>query len=179
MPPTFPAPLDCKVAPRYRHNRLEAILPHIPYYFSGVCSRLAQDCGVYPSTIWRLIHFHRGPSERLVNAIVNALHIRSGTAIPTEEIFSLDGNYTTLSPCELMGCKGCRPPAAWNEKTERLRPAWKNLPHRHDPQQHRYDPQQPIPLQKKPLEGIKKPGDLCPLTESQATGPSSLPKIQC
>ena len=133
---------------RLRHNRLRAILPHIAYYSIQGMARLAEDCGVSASMISLLLNLKRSPSYVLVASVTQAISTRSGKTIPLQEIFSPDGCYPTASTCELMGCNGCRPASAWDERSLTLKPN-------------------------------KLPGDLCPLEESQATGSSSLPKIQC
>jgi transcriptional regulator with XRE-family HTH domain len=150
-------------------NRLRDILVHVPYYTIQGRARLASDCNVSRSTISRLLNKRRSISFQLATKIANALSMRSGRLIEPQEIFALGGSYPTASACELMGCRGCLPPSAWDEQALSLRPGWNNA----------------LPSQwsnlvgQQPGDYVNETGDLCPLTESQATGASSLPKIQC
>ena len=152
-------------------NRLRAILVHVPFYTIQGRARLANDCNVSKSTISRLLNQRRSPSYKLATNIAQALSWRSGRLIEPNEVFATEGTYPTPSACELMGCRGCQPPNAWDEQGNTLRPSWQGTP----PSQWSRQAAKAVDV-----EGVNtSSGDLCPLTESQATGLSSLPKIRC
>jgi transcriptional regulator with XRE-family HTH domain len=106
-------------------NRLRAVLLHVPYYSIEGPSRLAQDTGLSRSTISRLCRQRSSPSYRVAEVIAEAISRRSGQPISAGEIFSPNGAYPTPSTCSLMECTGCYPPEAWDEKTQTLKPGWK------------------------------------------------------
>ena len=55
------------------------------------------------------------PSFALMVRITQAFERQFKKSIDPREIVSLDGSYPTASVCQLVGCKGCTPEAAWNE----------------------------------------------------------------
>ena len=106
-------------------NRLDLILPHVPYYsFYGV-ARLAEDVGVARSTISRLLRRQHLPSYQMAASITKAVSMRFGEQIDMRELFTPDDTYPTPSTCRLMGCPGCLPATAWCERTNRLKPTWR------------------------------------------------------
>ena len=106
-------------------SRLRAVLLHIPWYSIEGFARLACDVNVSRSTISRLTGGRQQPSFRLAQAIADAVSFRLGTAVSPRELFSDDGTFPTASTCDLCGCKGCLPPEAYDERSDRLKPAWK------------------------------------------------------
>ena len=106
-------------------NRLRAVLLHIPWYSIEGFARLASDVGVSRSTVSRLTCGKQHPSFYLAQNIADALSLRLGKTISPRELFSPDGTFPTGSTCALCGCKGCLPPEAYNERSDRLKPAWK------------------------------------------------------
>ena len=106
-------------------NRLRAVLLHIPWYSIEGFARLASDVNVSRSTISRLTGGRQQPSFRLAQAIADAVSFRLGTAVSPRELFSEDGTFPTGSTCDLCGCKGCLPPEAYDERSDRLKSAWK------------------------------------------------------
>lgn len=106
-------------------NRLRAVLLHIPWYSIEGFARLASDVGVSRSTISRLISGKQHPSFYLAQSIADAVAFRLGRPMPPRELFSADNSFPTGSVCELCGCGGCLPPEAYDERSDRLKPAWK------------------------------------------------------
>jgi hypothetical protein len=125
VPKTAPGPRSRPATARpIKANRLKAVLPHVAYYSIHGVTRLAEDCGVAPSTVSRLVR-GANPSDALARAVVRSLSRRLRRRIALAEVFSADGSYPTPSACALLGCPGCLPPWAWDERTDRLKPAWK------------------------------------------------------
>jgi transcriptional regulator with XRE-family HTH domain len=107
-------------------NRLRSILFHIPWYSIEGIVRLAKDTGISTSTISRLVGQKNSPSYRVAETIASVISQRIGIPIEANEIFSPSGNFPTPSVCCLMGCKGCLPPEAWNERTDSLKENWRH-----------------------------------------------------
>lgn len=118
-------PLPAQAPPSVDH-RLRAVLLHVPYFSTEGPARLAVACGVARSTISRLLRGRVAPTYQLAQTIAGAISQRHGKSIDLRELFTTDGTYPTPSTCELMGCKGCLPPEAWDERTDRLKPAWRH-----------------------------------------------------
>lgn len=106
-------------------SRLRAVLLHIPWYGIEGFARLAADVNVSRSTISRLTGGRQQPSFRLAQAIADAVSFRLGVVVSPRELFGGDGTFPTGSTCALCGCKGCLPPEAYDERSDRLKPAWK------------------------------------------------------
>jgi DNA-binding XRE family transcriptional regulator len=102
-------------------NRVREILWHIPWYGFKTQARLAQDSGVSPAAISRLIRGESQPSLVVALHVTQALSRRLGRHLDVSEVFSLDGTYPTPSVCHLTGCGNCLPPVAYDE-AEELRP---------------------------------------------------------
>jgi hypothetical protein len=108
------------------HNRVRIALIHSwRYAFEGQ-ARLAADVGVSRSTICRLIAGKRIPSDRLVQAITDALSEDMGIPLNARDLFSPDGTYPTCSGCKLCGCDGCLPEEAYDAKGNR-KPGYENM----------------------------------------------------
>ena len=108
------------------HNRLRALLLHIPWYSIEGQARLAADLHVARSTVSRLVNGRFTPSYRLVEKVTQAVSQRMGKAIDARDLFTTDGTYPTPSACALCDCSGCLPPWAWDERWDRLRPEWRD-----------------------------------------------------
>jgi transcriptional regulator with XRE-family HTH domain len=106
------------------HNRIMAVLAHIPRYAFQGETRLAKDSGVSKSAICRVVTGQSSPSFALVHAVTRALEKHLGRRIDPREIVSLDGSYPTESVCKLTGCRGCLPERAYDAE-EVLRPEFK------------------------------------------------------
>ena len=89
------------------HNRIRAIMIHLPRYWSMGASVLARDVGVSKSTISHLLRGKSNPLYSTVSRVVKCLEQEIGNRLDPEEIFSRDGSYPTPYVCELMGCDGC------------------------------------------------------------------------
>ena len=107
---------------RVIHNRLAAVMLHIPWYTFQGQVRLATDAGVSRSNISRLLSGHSVPSFPLAYAIAEALEQRLGRRIEMREFLSLDGSYPTANVCRLVGCRGCLPDFAYDEESDTLLP---------------------------------------------------------
>ncbi len=112
--------------PPFALQRLRAVLLHIPYYSIEPKARLAQDTGLSQNAISRIVRGKLTPSPVTVHLICKAIQRRSGVRIKPGEVFRSDPHFPTCSVCTLMGCTGCLPPEAWDERTDRLKPAWRN-----------------------------------------------------
>lgn len=108
-------------------NRLRAVLLHVPYFTIEGYARLARECGVVRSTISRLVRGKSLPTYDFARRITQVLSQYWGKPLDMRELFTTDGTYPTASVCDLMDCKGCFPPEAWNESTDTLRPKWRYL----------------------------------------------------
>lgn len=105
-------------------NRLRAVLLHVPWYTIEGAARLATDVGVSRSTISRLLGGRQNPSFHLADSIATAVSKRARRTVEAREIFSRSGTYPTASACTLMGCAGCLPPDAYDERSDRLKATW-------------------------------------------------------
>lgn len=95
-------------------NRVRAYLIHIPFYSIEGPARLAQDCGVYRSTIGRLARNEISPSYALARRVTDALSRRMGVELDIREVFSSDNTYPTAKVCDVTpNCNGCFPPEAY------------------------------------------------------------------
>lgn len=105
------------------HNRLAAVMAHVPWY--GFCgqARLARDARVSRAALSRLIAGHTRPSFQLVWALSRALESRLNRPLDPRELVSFDGTYPTPSACDLTGCRGCLPDWAY-DATGSLRPTF-------------------------------------------------------
>ena len=65
------------------------------------------------------------PSFALVVKITQAFERQFKKSIDPREIVSLDGSYPTPTVCQLVGCRGCTPQAAWNEN-DVLKPEYRS-----------------------------------------------------
>ena len=107
-------------------NRLRAVLLHVPHYSIESIARLAADTGCSKSALSRLVRQLSGPTYRSAETIAWAISKQSGVKLSPRDLFTRDGTYPNPSACKLMGCKGCYPPEAWDEGTDRLRPEWRH-----------------------------------------------------
>ncbi|MGC4044869.1 MAG: helix-turn-helix transcriptional regulator [Armatimonas sp.] len=123
----MPLPMPCiaRSGPSQLSNRLRAVLLHVPYYSIEGNARLAKDAGLSPSTISRIMRGKAAPSYAAMSAITAAVSRRTKKPMDARELFTTDGTYPTGSTCQLMECRGCFPPEAWQEGSDRLHPTWK------------------------------------------------------
>jgi hypothetical protein len=111
-------------------NRVRAIMVHGWRYAFQPTDRLAQDVGVSPRTIRRLLSGETAnPPFALVEAVTVALSkdLRLPFPLLVREVFSPDGTYPTPSTCELCDCEGCLPEEAYDAKGNR-RPGYEDMP---------------------------------------------------
>jgi transcriptional regulator with XRE-family HTH domain len=109
------------------HNRVAAVMLHIPWYSITGPARLARDAGVAKSTISRLLSGKSTPSYRLVMAVTHAIETRANRPIGVHELFSADGAYGTERVCSLMGCKGCLPGEIYDRHTDKVQSQFRTL----------------------------------------------------
>lgn len=110
---TSSPPRAARQAPYY--NRLGAVMTHIyPYCFRGI-SRLARDCGIAKSTLSRLARGRTDPKYSTVREIVKCFESHLARRLDPSELLSEDGSYPTPYVCELVGCPGCLPDAAYDD----------------------------------------------------------------
>ena len=112
-----------RALPRIAHNRVHAVLLHVPWYGFRPQARLSRDSGVSPSAVSRLIRGKAQPSLTVALAITRALSLRLGKPLDVLDVFSLDGSYPTPSVCHLTGCRSCLPPEAY-DGSDSLRPEY-------------------------------------------------------
>lgn len=80
---------------------------------------LAEDAGVDPSTVSRLIHQKINPSFLLVARITGALERQLGRRIDPRDLIAENGEFLTPFTCDLTGCAGCLPESALDEFGDR------------------------------------------------------------
>ncbi|MCW3053462.1 MAG: hypothetical protein JWN14_2632 [Chthonomonadales bacterium] len=108
------------------YNRLSAVMAHTSRYAFKGQARLARDIGVSRSTISRLIAGETRPSLALALKITDRLEQELGQHIDPRDLLSLTGSYPTPSVCDLCGCRGCLPDAAY-DADDRRRPLYRTL----------------------------------------------------
>ncbi len=91
------------------HNRVGAVMLHTKRYGVGGITPLANDCGVAPSAVGRIVRGLASPSYAVANRIVEALEVQLGRTLSIREVFSESGRYPTQFVCVLCGCTGCLP----------------------------------------------------------------------
>jgi transcriptional regulator with XRE-family HTH domain len=96
-------------------NRIRAMMEHTSRYAFRGEARLARDCAVSEAAISRLMSGKTSPSFGLVVRIAQAFEKQLKRHIDLREIVSIDGQFPTSTVCEIVGCRGCTPQAAWNE----------------------------------------------------------------
>ena len=101
-----------------QHNRLGAVLSHVPWYWFKRLSRLSKDSGVSKSTISRILRGQSRPSYRTIAKLAAAIERRSKVRLDPRELVSEDGNYPTVFVCSLMKCPGCLPPGSMAPKSK-------------------------------------------------------------
>ena len=106
-------------------NRLRQVVWHIPWYGFRTQARLAQDSGVSPSAISRIMRGKAQPTLPVAQRLTDALSRRLNLLIDLRDVFSPDGTYPTPSVCHLTRCPSCLPPTAYDE-TDNLRPEFQS-----------------------------------------------------
>ncbi len=92
---------------RHVSERIRLIMAHTTRYAFDGCTRLAQDIGVHPATLSRVLSGKRSPSFALMCALAAALEQELGRSLDPRELLTFSGSYPTPSVCELCGCRGC------------------------------------------------------------------------
>lgn len=107
------------------HNRVAILMAHTTRYAFEPQARLARDVGVARSTISRILSGQRSPTLPLALKIVTALEEALKVPLDPRDVFSPDGTYPTRSGCEVSGCRGCMPEAAY-DRNGNLRPSYRD-----------------------------------------------------
>lgn len=97
------------------HNRIRPFLEHSTRYAFMGETRLAHDCGVSVASISRLMAGYGSPSFALISKITAAFEKEFQKHIDPRDVAAIDGAFLTPTVCEIVGCKGCTPQAAWND----------------------------------------------------------------
>lgn len=114
------------LARRRVSQRIRAIMMHTTRYaFDGV-SRLAQDIGVTPSGLYRILNGKRRPSFSLMMALTEALERELGRTLDPRELMTFSGTFPTPEVCTLCGCRGCLPDEAY-QADGTLKPAYRHV----------------------------------------------------
>lgn len=111
-------------------NRIADIMLHTKRYsFKGVL-RLAEDSGIHPASVSRIIHSRRYPTGLSLLRITNALEKALGFPLDPRDVVTDTGHFLHDSCCAACRCPGCLPPAAWDRFGNRT-PAFANVPPGH------------------------------------------------
>jgi hypothetical protein len=110
------------------HNRILALMAHTTRYafVRKGRIRLAQDCGVSPSAINRVIAGQACPSFFHVASLATALEKQLGCTVDPRDIVSPDGAYPTPFVCAVVGCSGCLPDEFYDAEGKR-RPEFEGI----------------------------------------------------
>lgn len=107
-------------------NRVSDCMSHANSYMFWGVSKLARDAGLSPSSVSRLINQRLNPSFLLVARITAALEAELGYRIDPRELVAENGVFLTRHVCDVVGCPGCMPDAAYDADGTR-RTAFKNV----------------------------------------------------
>lgn len=114
------------IARRRVHNRIREVMLHLSRYGCKPQARLAEDAGVSPAAISRLLAGRSVPTFALVMALTRALEDRLDKRIDPRELVSFSGDFPTKSVCDLCGCPGCLPPQVYGTDDE-VRPEYRHI----------------------------------------------------
>ena len=123
--PSSPPPSQPQ-SPHELHNRISAVISHIPWYAFKTQARLARDSDVSKAAVNRLLRGECLPSLHLALRLCRAIEQRLSRTLDLRELFSLDGSYPTPSVCRLMGCRNCLPQQFYDEQ-ETIKPEFKTV----------------------------------------------------
>ena len=107
-------------------NRISDVMMHLDRYAFHGTSRLAMDARVSASSVSRLIHGKRNPTMRIVSRIAAAFEQELGRPLDARELLAESGNFPTRFVCDLVGCRGCLPPNAYDEFGD-LKPTYSGI----------------------------------------------------
>ena len=96
-------------------NRIRAFMEHSTRYAFMGSMRLAKDCGVSDAAICRLLSGYGSPSYAMIVRLTEAFEKEFKKTIDLRDVAAIDGAFLTPTVCEVVGCKGCTPQAAWND----------------------------------------------------------------
>ncbi|MDQ3812894.1 MAG: helix-turn-helix transcriptional regulator [Armatimonadota bacterium] len=108
------------------HNRIKAVMEHVPWYGFKSQARLAEDLGFSKSAVSRLLRAECSPTLALAYAVTETLEKRLGQQLDPRELFSVDGTYPTASACQLVGCRNCLPAEAY-DRDDNIRPEFSGV----------------------------------------------------
>lgn len=107
-------------------NRIRSFMEHSTRYAFMGEARLAKDCGVSDASICRLLVGYSSPSFAMLCKLTHAFEKEFKKRIDPRELAAIDGKYPTPSVCDITGCKGCTPQAAWNAD-DTMKPEYSQL----------------------------------------------------
>ncbi len=107
-------------------NRIWEFMEHSSRYAFMGEARLAKDCGVSDAAICRLLVGYSSPSFAMLCKLTAAFEKEFKKSIDPRELAAIDGQFPTASVCEIVGCKGCTPQAAWNPD-DTMKPEYSHL----------------------------------------------------
>lgn len=96
-------------------NRIADLMAHTNQYAFWGVTRFAEQAGVSPAAVSRVIHGQINPSFVMVARLTNALEDEFGFHIDPRELVAENGKFLTRFTCDLAGCRGCLPEAATDE----------------------------------------------------------------
>ena len=96
-------------------NRFLDVMEHTDRFAFKGTTRLAEAAGVNPSSVSRLIHGLQNPSFLMVARLADALEGQLGFRIDPRDLIAESGRFLTRSTCDLVGCDGCLPQAAYDD----------------------------------------------------------------
>ena len=96
-------------------NRIRAFMEHSTRYAFMGSMRLAKDCSVSEAAICRLLSGYGSPSYAMIARLTQAFEKEFKQAIDPRDVAAINGAFLTPTVCEVVGCKGCTPQAAWND----------------------------------------------------------------
>lgn len=109
-----------------RHNRVAAVLAHVPRYSFKRLQRLSTDAKVSKAALSRILRGASEPCYQTLVRIADAIGSHLGIRLDLRELVSKTGEYPTRFVCDLTRCKGCLPGFVFDEHG-RVKPRYRNL----------------------------------------------------
>lgn len=96
-------------------NRFTDVMAHTDRFAFHGTTRLAQDAGVDPASVSRIIHGIQNPTFAMVARLTEAVEKVVGYRIDPRDLVAENGKFLTPFCCDLTGCQGCLPESALDE----------------------------------------------------------------
>lgn len=107
-------------------NRFTDVMEHSDRFaFHGV-TRLAFNARVAPSSVSRILRGEQNPTYLMVVRLTEALEKELGFRIDPRDLIAEEGQFLTRFACDLCGCSGCLPRAAYDE-FQRVKPEYQDI----------------------------------------------------